>query len=115
MKRIAFVMSVDADRHEEYRKRHDPIWPELEEALLSHGVRNYSIFLDRETSRLFACAEIESEERWEAIAGTEICRKWWRHMADIMPTNPDSSPRSRELKEVFHIENRTNPEKGTTS
>ncbi len=107
MKRIAFVMSVDADRYEEYKNRHNPIWPELEETLRSQGVRSYSIFLDRETSRLFAYAEIESEEKWEAIADTEICRKWWRHMADIMPANPDGSPRSRELEEVFHIENDT--------
>ena len=105
MVRKAFKMSVHADRHEEYARRHDPIWQELADALVAHGVRSYSIYLDPETSQLFACAEIESEERWQAIARTEVCRRWWRHMRDLMPSNPDDSPVSRELREVFHLEN----------
>ena len=56
------------------------------------------------TSELFAYAEIESEERWQAIAQTEVCQRWWRHMRDLMPANPDNSPRSAPLREVFHIE-----------
>ena len=99
-------MSVHADRHDEYARRHNPIWEELETVLLEHGVRSYSIYLDTVTSDLFAYAEIESEERWKAIASTDVCRRWWRHMEDLMPSNPDSSPVSRELAEVFHIQNR---------
>ena len=104
MTRKAFRMTVHPDKHEEYESRHRPIWRELEEALLAHGVERYSIFLDPETSDLFACAEIESEERWAAIASTEVCRRWWRHMRDVMPSNPDDSPVSRELREVFRME-----------
>ena len=107
MLRKAFRMSVHADRHAEYASRHNPIWRELEETLLAHGVRTYSIFLDPETSDLFAYAEIESEERWAAIADTEICRRWWRHMRDVMPSNADASPVTRDLREVFHLERAT--------
>jgi len=103
--RKAFKMSVHADRHEEYARRHDPIWRELADALIAHGVRSYSIYLDPETSELFAYAEVESEERWQAIARTEVCRRWWRHMRELMPSNPDDSPVARELREVFHLEN----------
>jgi len=103
MLRKAFVMSVNPDSHAEYQRRHNPIWPELEEVLKRHGVLSYSIFLHPETSRLFARAEIESQERWDAIAATEVCQKWWRHMEELMPSNPDSSPVSLELKEVFHL------------
>ena len=103
MIRKAYVMSVNPDCHEEYEKRHNPIWAELEETLKSHGVLKYSIFLDHETNNLFAYVEIESEKRWNEIASTAICRKWWRHMKEIMPSNPDNSPVSRELREVFHI------------
>ena len=103
MLRKAFVMSVNPACHAEYQRRHNPIWPELEEVLKRHGVLSYSIFLHPETSQLFAYAEIESQERWDAIAATEVCRKWWRHMEGIMPSNPDASPVSRELDEVFHI------------
>ncbi|HEY5769791.1 MAG TPA: L-rhamnose mutarotase [Terrimicrobium sp.] len=104
MKRKAFVMSVNAGMEEEYEKRHSPIWPELEAALKEHGVLNYSIFLHPETRQLFGYAEIENEQRWSAIADTAICQKWWAHMKDLMPSNSDSSPVSRELKEVFHID-----------
>lgn len=104
MIRKAFVMQVHPDQHQEYERRHRPIWPELEAALQAHGVRTYSIFLHAETSQLFAYAEIEDEDRWAAIADTEVCRRWWNHMKALMPSNPDGSPESMDLREVFHIE-----------
>ncbi|MBV9240743.1 MAG: L-rhamnose mutarotase, partial [Acidobacteria bacterium] len=65
---------------------------------------NYSIFLDGSTSQLFGYVEIDSEEEWAAIADTGVCRRWWAFMKGIMPSNPDNSPISRELKEVFHLD-----------
>ena len=104
MIRKAFVMSVDAGQEAEYEHRHRPIWPELEEMLKAHGVHNYSIFLLPDTRQLFAYAEVEDESRWDAIADTEICKKWWAHMGDVMPSNPDNSPVAENLREVFHID-----------
>jgi L-rhamnose mutarotase len=95
---------VNPGREAEYEKRHSPIWPELEKTLKDHGVLDYSIFLDPATHQLFAYAEVADEARWNAIAKTEVCQRWWRHMGDVMPSNPDSSPVSRGLREVFHIE-----------
>jgi L-rhamnose mutarotase len=102
--RKAFVMAVDAGKEAEYERRHRPIWPELEAVLKQHGVHNYSIFLHAETRQLFAYAEIEDEARWNAIAQTPVCQKWWKHMGDVMPSNPDNSPKSVGLREVFHID-----------
>jgi L-rhamnose mutarotase len=99
----AFAMRVFPDCHEEYRKRHSPIWPELEATLKEHGVRRYSIFLHEETSQLFAYAEVEDEERWQAIAETAVCRRWWKYMRDIMPANADHSPVAVDLKRVFNL------------
>jgi L-rhamnose mutarotase len=103
MIRKAFRMSVNKGDEAEYERRHNPIWQDLSEALAAHGVRNYSIFLDAQTGDLFAYAEIESEERWEAIAGTDVCRRWWSHMSELMPSKPDGEPVSRPLREVFHL------------
>lgn len=103
MIRKAFVMSVNAGAEAEYARRHQPIWDELADVLRAHGVHNYSIHLHPETRQLFGYAEIESEERWRAIASTEVCRRWWKHMADLMPANPDSSPVSAPLTEVFYL------------
>ena len=107
MIRKAFKMSVHEDQQAEYVRRHNPIWRELEDTLLAHGVRSYSIYLEPGTSELFAYAEIESEERWAAVSSTDVCRRWWRHMRELMPSNPDDSPVSTGLREVFHIERRS--------
>ena len=103
MIRKAFVMSVHPDKHAEYEQRHQPIWPDLEAELKKHGAHNYSIFLHRATNQLFAYVEIEDEARWNAVAKTDACRRWWASMAPLMPSNPDNSPVSAELREVFHL------------
>ena len=104
MIRKAFVMSVNEGQAGEYERRHRPIWPDLEQALKDHGATTYTIFIDDETRQLFAYVEIEDEARWNAIADTEVCRRWWAHMREIMPANQDNSPVAAELREVFHIE-----------
>jgi L-rhamnose mutarotase len=104
MIRKAFLMMLKPDCQAEYERRHNPIWPELQAALKTHGVHNYSIFLDRSTEQLLGYAEIESEERWQQIAHTEVCQRWWAHMKDLMLTNPDNSPTVIDLEEVFHID-----------
>jgi L-rhamnose mutarotase len=103
MIRKAFVMSVNAGQEIEYERRHSPIWPELEKVLKDHGAHNYSIFLHPETRQLFGYVEVEDEARWASIAQTPECQRWWSYMSDIMPGNPDNSPVSSGLKEVFHI------------
>lgn len=104
MIRKAFVMQVNPDAHAEYQQRHNPIWPELEQVLKEHGAHHYSIFLDEARNLLFGYVEIESEERWDAVANTAVCQRWWQHMGDVMPSNPDHSPVSSPLREVFHLE-----------
>lgn len=96
-------MQVNPGQEAEYQKRHSPIWADLAEVLRSHGAHNYSIFLDAKTHQLFGYVEIEDEARWNAVANTPECKRWWKYMSDVMPSNPDNSPVSSELKEVFHL------------
>jgi L-rhamnose mutarotase len=103
MIRKAFLMTLKPGTREEYTRRHNPIWPELESVLKAHGVSNYSIFLDNEAHKLFAYAEIDSEDLWNQIAQTDACRRWWTHMSELMLTNPDESPVAISLEEVFHL------------
>jgi L-rhamnose mutarotase len=104
MIRKCFVMQLNSGAEEEYRRRHNPIWEELEQTLRTHGVHNYSIFLHPETKQLLAYAEIDDEAQWNAIAQTPTCRRWWSHMADLMEVNPDKSPIAIELGEMFHLD-----------
>jgi len=103
MLRKAFLMTLKPGNRDEYERRHNPIWPELQQVLKQHGVHNYSIFLNND-ERLFAYAEIESEQLWQRIAATEVCQRWWAYMKDLMLTNEDNSPLSVELEELFHID-----------
>ena len=104
MIRKAVLMSVNPGQEKEYARRHQPIWTDLAAVLTAHGVHNYSIFHDPSTHQLFGYVEVEDEARWAAIARTDVCRRWWKHMRDIMPSNPDNSPVSRDLVEVFHLD-----------
>lgn len=103
MIRKGFLMRLHPGNEAEYERRHTPIWPELQAVLNAHGVHNYSIYLEGEAGMLFAYAEIESEERWQQIAQTEVCQRWWAYMKDLMQTNADNSPVAVELREVFHL------------
>ena len=99
-----FKMKLFPGMEEEYRRRHNALWEEMKDMIHACGGKNYSIFLDRDTLTLFGYIEIESEEKWARSADTEICRKWWHYMADIMETNPDESPVSTDLVPVFHLD-----------
>ncbi|MBO0995203.1 L-rhamnose mutarotase [Bacillus sp. SD088] len=104
MQRKGFIMKVYADKHEEYEKSHNEIWPEMVEELRRHGARNYSIFLDKDTNQLFGYIEIEDEEKWNQMAKTAINQKWWEFMKPLMETNADNSPVTVDLTEVFHMD-----------
>ena len=102
--RKAFRASVFPGQHLEYERRHTPIWHELEVQLIRHGVRTYSIYLDPATNDLFGYVEVVSEDQWANISSTDVCRRWWRYMREIMPARDDDSPVTADLREVFHLE-----------
>lgn len=89
---------------DEYRKRHSEIWPELVRLLKEEGIGNYSIFLDEETNTLFAYQEQKGTNSSQDLGQTEVVKKWWKYMADIMVTNPDNSPVTIPLEQVFYME-----------
>ncbi|WP_035050988.1 L-rhamnose mutarotase [Carnobacterium pleistocenium] len=103
MVKIGFKMKIYPDKLEEYEKRHNQLWPEMRQMLKEHGAISYSIFADPETNYLFGYLEIDDETKWSNTANTEINQKWWDYMKDVMETNPDNSPVTVDLKQVFEI------------
>ncbi len=103
MTRLAFKMHLNEGQKEVYIKRHNEIWPELKQLLKDSGVSEYSIFLDEETNTLFAFQKVSGEGGSQDLGQTAIVQKWWAYMADIMETNPDNSPVSTTLEEVFYL------------
>ena len=88
---------------DEYKRRHDEIWPELKSLLKEKGISNYAIFLDKKTCTLFAHLDIENTDDNKTLAGYDIMKKWWKYMADIMDTNEDMSPVAVPLEEMFYL------------
>jgi L-rhamnose mutarotase len=102
-KRLAFRMKVYPEKIAEYKKRHDQLWPELHQLLKESGISEYSIFYDKETNYLFAFQKQSGKQSSQDLGQTEIVKRWWDHMAEIMETNPDNSPVSIPLEEVFFM------------
>ena len=96
-------MQLHRGFEEEYKKRHDNLWPELKELLKNSGIREYAIFLDESTNTLFGVMKFEDPEILQNMHENPVMKKWWAYMRDIMDTNPDYSPVSVPLKEVFYL------------
>ena len=104
MRRVAFKMFLKQGMEEEYVKRHGALWPELKNILADKGVYDYSIFLDRETNALFAVQKVNSETNSQERDTSGVIQRWWDYMADLMEVNPDNSPKTVELSEVFYMD-----------
>jgi len=104
MKRNAFVMRLRPGCEAEYKKRHDDIWPELKAELRKAGVSDYTIYFDPKTNALFAFQYLAEDATNNELPNLDIVKKWWNMMKDIMDTNPDNSPVSDPLIEMFHMD-----------
>lgn len=104
MKRFAFKMFLKPGCEKEYEVRHAALWLELRKQLKDAGIKNYSIHWDKDTNILFAYQEFEGDKSSQDMGADEITKKWWEYMADIMETNPDNSPVTVPLQEVFYME-----------
>lgn len=100
---VAFKMKLHPGYLDEYRKRHNELWPEMRELLKARGICDYSIFYDAETGILFAVQKIDVEFQNKGFNEGDILQKWWDQMADIMDVNPDNSPVIKKLEPVFHL------------
>jgi len=103
MEKFAFKMQLNPGCKDEYRKRHDEIWPELVTLLREAGVSDYSIHLDEDTDTLFGVLWRPDTHRMDALPHHEVMQRWWAYMADIMVTTPDNQPVAVPLTPVFHM------------
>jgi L-rhamnose mutarotase len=103
METHAFRMQLKPGMAEEYRRRHDALWPELAGLLRDAGISDYSIFLDPDTGALFATLKLRPDNQRDSLPNHPVMRRWWDHMADIMDVEPDNKPREWPLVRMFHL------------
>lgn len=102
-RKIATRMTLKPGHLDEYRRRHDALWPELAALLRETGIEDYSIHHDPQTNALFAVMWCRTPERLDALPDHPVMRRWWATMAPLMDTHPDGSPVSTPLETVFHL------------
>lgn len=103
MEKYAFKMRLNPGCRDEYKRRHDAIWPELVALLRASGVSDYSIHLDEETGTLFGVLWRTDDHAMDALPTHQVMQDWWAYMADIMETGPDNTPVVVPLTPVFHM------------
>jgi len=106
MQRVCFILNVKKDRLEEYKKRHESVWPEMLDALRETGWRNYSLFL-RDDGLLVGYLEtLDFKKALEGMAAKEVNARWQAEMREFFE-DPEGRPADRQLAtlaEVFHLE-----------
>ena len=103
MRRIGFKMQLKPGQSEEYKKRHENLWPDLQDLLKTSGIKDYVIYLDNQTGILFASQKVNDNFDPDELASHPVMRQWWKHMADLMETNEDFSPVVIPLEEMFYL------------
>lgn len=103
VEKIAFKMKLHPGMQDEYKKRHDKIWPDLSDLLIDAGVSDYSIFFDEDTNILFAVMWRKKDHKMENLKSKAIMQKWWSYMAEIMDSDETNEPITKPLQMVFHM------------
>ncbi|KQN01755.1 MULTISPECIES: L-rhamnose mutarotase [Sphingomonas] len=98
----AFRMQLKPGVVDEYRKRHDEIWPELSALLTESGIHDYSIFLDEATLALFAVLKLAEPNTRDALPDHPVMKRWWDHMAPLMEVEDNNRPKEWSLPLIFH-------------
>src|SRR5712691_8836433 len=84
MERICFTFEIRPGAEEEYKRRHDEIWPELVEAIRAAGIRNYSLF--RRGTRVIAYAECHPDvaTAFGKVGATDVNGRWSEWFEDVI-------------------------------
>ena len=105
MQRICFLLQVKADRLDEYKAKHESVWPEMLDALRETGWHNYSLFL-REDGLLVGYFETPDFDK--AVAGMqtqEVNERWQSMMAPFFENIDGAADESLQpLEQVFYLE-----------
>lgn len=104
MQRIAFIMKIKSGSEEEYRRRHQQVWPELLADLKQAGCSRYSIYAKE--LDLFAYMEVEDFQRFLSVMATsQVSARWEAYMSDILVRETDPATGFPPvLPEVFHLD-----------
>lgn len=100
---LSFVLRLKPGAEAEYRRRHDELWPEMQELLRASGIVHYEISLHPATNMLFAFIVRRRDHTMDKIPDHPVGRRWRAHMADILETVEGVVPRVEPLERMFKL------------
>ena len=106
MERVCFLARIRPDRLEEYRARHQQVWPEMNDALRSSGWTNYTLFLADDGLLVGYLETDDYPAAQRRMAQTGVNERWQAEMAPFFADLGDERPDQgfRRLAEVFHCD-----------
>jgi L-rhamnose mutarotase len=102
MTRGLFSLVVDPKRADEYDRRHAEAWPDLMEAIVAAGFRNYTGF--RRGAHVVYYGEYYPDMAtvFDRIGKTEVNARWGASFEGIITTIVDDQGNLITAQEVFH-------------
>ena len=104
--RVGFVLKVKPHMIDEYKRRHQNVWPDMQQALRETGWHNYSLFL-RGDGMLFGYLETPDFDAARAgMAAREVNARWQAEMGEFFEQLEGQRPDEGmlPLEEVFHLD-----------
>jgi L-rhamnose mutarotase len=88
MASYAWILKVRPGYEDEYKRRHDELWPEMDATLRASGLKSYHIF--RHGLDLFGYFETDDLQATMAyLKDDPVNAKWGEYMAPIMEIDID--------------------------
>lgn len=81
---VAFCLRLQPGCEAEYQRRHDALWPEMQQALLGAGLLHYEIHLEPGSALLFAFMVRRTDHSMDTLPNNPAWQRWQRHMADLL-------------------------------
>jgi L-rhamnose mutarotase len=104
MERACFTFTLRPGMEDEYKRRHDEIWPDLVEDIREAGVRNYSLF--RRGSTVFAYCECDPDvaTSFARLGESTANARWSKWFQDVIESLTDDNGQLRFAQEVWHLD-----------
>lgn len=104
MERLCFTFELYEGAEDEYKRRHDEIWPELVADIKAAGFSNYSLF--RRGNQVVAYAEVAPDfaTAMSKLAPSEANARWSAWFEDLIVNLTDAKGQLMSMQEVWHLE-----------
>lgn len=105
MQRVCFLLQVKKDRIDEYKERHESVWPDMLQALSETGWHNYSLFLRPDGLLVGYFETPDLQAALDGMAGREVNERWQAEMGEFFEALGDRRPDEgfEMLEQVFYL------------